>query len=108
VVLTRHPKRTRLRQLVPSAFVVTMIVAAIAALFGGMMMLPLALVAGSYLAVLLAASASVASKHGWRHFWRLPFAFAAMHIAYGVGFLSGLLRRGMGQAVARPREAEAP
>jgi cellulose synthase/poly-beta-1,6-N-acetylglucosamine synthase-like glycosyltransferase len=108
VVLTRHPRRTRVRQLVPSAFVLTLIAGAVLALFGGLLVLPLAIVGGTYLGVLFVASAVIASRHGWRHAWRLPFIFASMHVAYGAGFLSGLLRRGFGQAVARPREAEAP
>jgi hypothetical protein len=39
---------------------------------------------------------------------RLPIAFACMHVAYGVGFLVGLVRRALGQRVARPREVGAP
>jgi len=39
---------------------------------------------------------------------RLPVAFACMHIAYGLGFLSGLLRRSVGAPVAVPREVGAP
>jgi len=108
VVLIRHPKRTRLRQLVPSAFVLALIASIVLALFGGVFVLPLALVGGSYLTVLLGASIVVARKNGWKHLLRLPFAFGCMHVAYGFGFLSGFLRRSIGQQVAVPREAEAP
>jgi cellulose synthase/poly-beta-1,6-N-acetylglucosamine synthase-like glycosyltransferase len=108
VVLSRHPRRTRLRQLVPAAFVLTLIASAFVALFGGLLVLPLAVVAGSYAGVSIVASAYLAMRYGWRHFLRLPLAFACMHIAYGVGSLTGLLRRSVGQAVAVPREAEAP
>lgn len=31
-----------------------------------------------------------------------------MHLAYGMGFLIGLLRRAFGQPVAVPKEAETP
>ena len=108
VVLARHPRRIRLRQLAPSAFLVALIASSVAALFGGALLLPLALIAGSYLALSFAVSAMVARQHGWRHLLRLPLAFLCMHLAYGAGFLSGLLRRGVGQPVAVPREAEAP
>jgi succinoglycan biosynthesis protein ExoA len=108
VVLTRHPRRIRLRQLVPSAFVLALVASLIVALFGGVLVLPLALIGGSYLALSLAVSIMVARRHGAGHLLRLPFAFVCMHIAYGVGFLSGLLRRSVGQPVAVPREAEAP
>ncbi len=108
VVLSRHPRRTRVRQLVPAAFVVALVASFIVALFGGLLVLPLAIIAGTYLAASLAASVALASRHGWRHLLRLPFAFICMHMAYGLGFLSGLLRRSVGQPVAVPREAEAP
>ena len=108
VVLTRHPRRTRLRQLVPSAFVLAALASVVVAFFGGLLVLPLAVLAGAYVAASVGASLVVARRHGWRHLLRLPPAFAGMHLAYGLGFLSGLLRRGLGQPVAVPREAEAP
>jgi cellulose synthase/poly-beta-1,6-N-acetylglucosamine synthase-like glycosyltransferase len=108
VVLSRHPRRARLRQLVPAAFVVALIASAIVALFGGMLALPLIAIAGAYASASLAGSFALARRHGWGLLPRLPLAFACMHLAYGLGFLSGLLRRGLGQPVATPREAEAP
>ena len=107
VVLSRHPRRTRLRQLVPAAFLVALVAAAITAVFGGLLVLPVALLVGAYVGGSIAASIVVARRHGWRHVWRLPIAFACMHVAYGLGFLSGLARRGLGQPVATPREVEA-
>ena len=108
VVLSRHPKRTRLRQLVPSAFVLALIASLILAFFGGMLVLPLGIVWGGYLAVSFGASFVLAQRYGWRHLLRLPVAFACMHIAYGFGFLTGLVRRSVGQQVAVPREVGAP
>src|SRR3989304_3295233 len=108
VVLSRHPKQTRLRQLVPAGFVLALLGAAIAALFGGMLVLPLAVLAGAYVTASLSASVVVARRQGWRHVLRLPLAFACMHLAYGLGFLTGLVRRTLGQPVARPKEAEGP
>jgi glycosyltransferase involved in cell wall biosynthesis len=108
VVLMRHPRRTRLRQLVPAGFLVALVASLFVALFGGVLVLPLAVIGGAYLATLLGASLLIAAKHGWRYLPRLPFAFMCMHVSYGLGFLSGLLRRGVGQPVAVPREAGAP
>lgn len=107
VVLSRHPRRTRLRQLVPAAFVVAIVAAAITAAFGGLLVLPIAILGGGYVTLSVGASLLVARRHGWRHVWRLPVAFACMHVAYGLGFLSGLARRSLGQPVATPREVEA-
>ncbi len=108
VVLSRHPKRTRLRQLVPSAFVVALVATLALAFFGGMFAMPLGVLWGGYFVASFAVAAVIASKHGWRQVIRLPAAFACMHVAYGLGFLSGLLRRSIGAPVAVPREAGAP
>lgn len=107
VVLSRHPRRTRLRHLVPSVFLLALLASALVALLGGMFVLPLATVAGAYAGASIVASVYVASRHGWRHLLRLPIAFACMHLAYGLGFLTGLARRALGQPVATPREAKA-
>ncbi len=106
VVLSHHPRRTRLRQLVPSAFVLALLATAIVAAFGGLWVLPLVGVVGAYLAASLGASVLIARRRGWGKVLRLPIAFACMHLAYGAGFLIALLRRALGQQVARPREAE--
>ncbi len=108
VVLSRHPKRTRLRQLVPSAFVLSLIAALVLTIFGGVFALPLGILWGGYLAASVGVSFTLARRHGWGHLLRLPVAFTCMHIAYGLGFLTGLARRSVGAPVAVPREAEAP
>ena len=108
VVLSRHPRRTRLRQLAPVCLVLGIIGSAIAAAFGGLMLLPLSVLAGLYLGTSIGFSLGIARRHGWQHTIRLPLAFACMHVAYGLGFLSGLVRRSFGQPVAVPKEAEAP
>jgi cellulose synthase/poly-beta-1,6-N-acetylglucosamine synthase-like glycosyltransferase len=108
VVLSRHPRRTRLRQLVPATFVLGILASAVVAYFGGLLMLPLVLLAGAYVAASLGASVVVARRGGWRHVLRLPLAFACMHLTYGLGFLIGLVRRAFGQPVAVPKEVESP
>jgi cellulose synthase/poly-beta-1,6-N-acetylglucosamine synthase-like glycosyltransferase len=108
VVLSRHPRQTRLRQLVPAAFVLALLASSAAAAFGGLLLLPLIALVGAYALASLTASVITARANGWRQLLRLPLAFACMHLAYGLGFLVGLLRRALRQPVATPREAEAP
>jgi succinoglycan biosynthesis protein ExoA len=107
VVLTRHPRRTRLRQLAPACLVIGIIGAAITSIFGGLMLLPLAILGGLYIGVSLGFSMGLARRYGWAHALRLPFAFAAMHFSYGIGFIAGFVRRMFGQQVAVQKEAEA-
>ena len=108
VVLSRHPRQTRLRQLVPAAFVLALLAASVAAVFGGLLLLPFIALVGAYALASLTASVITARANGWRQLLRLPIAFACMHLGYGLGFLVGLLRRALRQPVATPREAEAP
>ncbi len=108
VVLGRHPRRTRVRQLVPAAFVLALLAGGILAAFGGVLALPLAVVAAAYGATITAGSLVIAKRHGWRHLLRLPLIFMTIHLAYGLGFINGMLRRMLGRPVARPSEANAP
>ncbi|MEL7060188.1 MAG: glycosyltransferase [Acidobacteriota bacterium] len=92
-VLQKHPRQMRGRQFVPAAFV--------GALIGGILALPrlgarpLALVVGAYLLANLVATDRTLRARAHRRGelrWRLPRAFALMHVGYGVGFLQGLVR----------------
>jgi succinoglycan biosynthesis protein ExoA len=60
------------------------------------------LAAGAYAAVLLVASWGAARSNGWDLFPLLPAVFAVYHIAYGLGFLSGLWRWSRGAAAGAP------
>jgi glycosyltransferase involved in cell wall biosynthesis len=107
VVLSRHPRRTRLRQLVPAAFVVALVLSGILAFAGGYFVIPLVGIVLAYAIASIGAAVYLASKHGWGKVWRLPIAFACMHLSYGAGFLVGMFRRAIGQQIARPQDEEA-
>jgi glycosyltransferase involved in cell wall biosynthesis len=47
-----------------------------------------------YALVNLFVSARIAARAGWRHLFRLPLAFASLHLAYGLGFWVGIVRFG--------------
>jgi glycosyltransferase involved in cell wall biosynthesis len=90
-VLQKHPRQMQLRQFAPPLFV--------AALLIGLALLPilpavgylLGLIAGVYSVAVLGASILAARKNGWE-LLLLPIAFAVLHLAYGSGFLIGLLK----------------
>ena len=91
-VMQKHPRQMRLRQIAPPMFVASLLVA--------LLLLPilpaagyvLGLIAGAYALALMAASILSASKNGWRLLPVLSIAFAILHLAYGAGFLIGLMR----------------
>lgn len=91
-VMQKHPRQMRLRQFAPPLFV--------AALLINLLMLPmfafagylLGLVACAYALALVSASLLSARKNKWELLPLLPLAFLVLHLAYGAGFLIGLLR----------------
>jgi len=91
-VLRRHPRRMRVRQLVPGAFVLGLAVTGALATLRGRFMLPLAMLAGAYALASLAASLRAAGRTNRRYLPVLPLAFACLHLSYGLGFLVGLAR----------------
>jgi len=91
-VLQKHPRQMSLRQFVPLAFVVALILTFLLSL-----MFPwgwkalLALLAVYFLAN-LSASVMAASGQGFKKLILLPLAFAIIHLSYGLGFLGGLFK----------------
>jgi succinoglycan biosynthesis protein ExoA len=95
-VLQKHPRQMRARHFVPAMFVAALAAGADVVAFAPWLWpLPASIIA-LYLAAAAAASAATAHRHGWwRHVseWRLvpllAACFATMHVAYGVGSLTG-------------------
>jgi len=90
--LQKHPTSLRWRQALPPLFVGTFF----GSLLLGLLWLParwlFALVAGCYLLANLAASTIAARRGGWHYLPLLPAVFAAIHFAWGLGFLAGVAR----------------
>lgn len=91
-VMQKHPRQMRPRQFVPVFFVVSIL--------GSLLLLPfsllgpilLSLVVGSYVVANSLAALSVASRKGWGLLALLPIAFAILHVSFGLGFLTGLIK----------------
>jgi cellulose synthase/poly-beta-1,6-N-acetylglucosamine synthase-like glycosyltransferase len=109
-VLRRHPRRTRLRQLAPGAFVLGLTATGALATKRGLFVLPLAAVAAAYGLASLAASLRATGRGRRRYLPVLPAAFACLHLTYGLGFLVGLARTALSAATPparRKRESPA-
>ena len=91
-VMQKHPRQMRWRQFVPPTFVAALTFSTILAGWTSWGRVSLAIVAGSYLAAVLVASVWIARRLGWRYLMPLPIIMAALHLSYGFGFLSGLVR----------------
>jgi succinoglycan biosynthesis protein ExoA len=89
-VLQKHPRQMSLRQFVPPAFVLSLIVSLLLALsFIPFLSFVIPL---CYLVANLLASIWTAPKRGWRYLLYLPLVFAILHLSYGLGFLMGLVK----------------
>jgi succinoglycan biosynthesis protein ExoA len=88
-VMQKHPDQMRLSHYIPALFV------AAVAVFGLLGLTPigawpLALLLGAYVAASVAAALLEAGR-AWRVMPLLPVTFAVLHVAYGAGFLRGIL-----------------
>jgi glycosyltransferase involved in cell wall biosynthesis len=91
-VMQKHPRQMRARQFAPPVFVAALIAAALAAPFSVAGRLSLAVIVVAYAVANLVATASVIARNpGLQQPWLLPVAFAGLHTAYGLGFLTGLV-----------------
>ena len=91
-VLQKHFKMMQLRQFVPPAFVLSLILSFSAGLFCKYMMWLFLLIAATYITFSLFASFRIARKKGSKYFWILSLIFAILHISYGMGFVWGMIR----------------
>lgn len=91
-VLQKHPGQMRPRQFVPPVFVLTLLVLGLGAVFGSPVAAALlGLVVFVYLSANLGASLWTARRElGLLPL--LPPVFVVLHLAYGAGFLAGLVR----------------
>lgn len=91
-VLQKHPLQMRPRQFVPPLFTFSLLGSALLGLLwrpaGALFIFTAAL----YLLASLAASLWTAARRGWSHLPLLPLVFAVLHLSYGLGFLTGLLK----------------
>ena len=91
-VMQKHPHQMSLRQFVPPAFVLVLLLGLLFSFFSIWVRFVLAIVVGVYLLVNLGVSFWIASKRGWRSLPFLPLVFAILHFSYGLGFLMGLVK----------------
>lgn len=91
-VLQKHPMQMSPRQFVPPVFVFALLGPIVFGVFHSLGWTALALTGGAYLLANLMASFRCAARNGWKHLATLPVCFAILHLAYGLGFLHGLVK----------------
>jgi succinoglycan biosynthesis protein ExoA len=91
-VMQKHPRQMRARQFAPPMFAAALLILGVLSPFFVAARLALTAVACAYVAANLCASVLTARKSGWRLLPLLPTTFATLHLAYGFGFLAGLVK----------------
>jgi hypothetical protein len=81
---------TTWRQLIPPAFVVSLAVSLLAALFWPRAAGAAAVIAGAYGLGVLGCAMRVARSHGFRCAVAIAGVFPVLHTSYGIGFLRGM------------------
>ncbi|MCK4352707.1 glycosyltransferase family 2 protein [candidate division WOR-3 bacterium] len=91
-VFQKHPKMMQIRQFVPGAFVFVVGLSFIIGIFYTPFLWMFGSIVLCYLMSSLFFSSIVAKQHSWKYFLVMPAIFSTLHIGYGTGFLTGLVR----------------
>jgi len=91
-VLQKHKFQMSARQFIPPLFVAALVGSGVAAVTIDRGWIALALVVTAYVGANITAAVWVIRRGRLSQPWMLPLAFATLHVAYGVGFLQGLVR----------------
>ncbi len=91
-ILQKYPKQMRLRQFIPTIFVVSLISAVGFSMFTSIGWVILCFLLGVYLLFLLIASIQASMIHEKKYFPLLPIIFAELHVSYGLGLINGLIK----------------
>lgn len=87
-----HPASVQLRQLVPPLFVLGLVTGWLLLVLGAPWGWLYLAGVGAYVFLALLFAARQATRHGWRLFLLIPPVFATLHVAWGTGFLVGVVR----------------
>jgi glycosyltransferase involved in cell wall biosynthesis len=90
-VMQKRPTQMRLRHFVPFIFVLVLLLSTLSLPFSIIGRYAFGLVAGSYALAALTASIAAIRANDWRSLPYLPLTFSILHLAYGSGFLTGLI-----------------
>ena len=90
--LQKHKRPAGIRQVIPLAFVLSLLFPALACLLWRPLLILLAAEIILYMLALAIGALDVGRKSGWRYAPIAPLVFALLHFAYGLGSLWGAVR----------------
>jgi succinoglycan biosynthesis protein ExoA len=90
-VWQKHPHQMSLRQFVPPVFVFSLLFSVFLTFFIKTRLLS-CIIPLLYLLANLSASIITAAKRSWKSLFTLPIVYSILHVAYGLGFLVGMVK----------------
>jgi glycosyltransferase involved in cell wall biosynthesis len=90
-VLQKHGRQMRPRQFAPALLVLSLLIGLLLSPWSQIAALSLGAILVAYAIAAVWASLAAAHKRGWLLLPLLPLVFPSLHVAYGCGFLVGLL-----------------
>src|SRR5260221_3703283 len=90
--MQKRPRQMQFRQSAPPLFVAALLLVLLALPITQVAKFFAATIIGVYAIAAIGASIFAARKDRWQLLPLLPFAFTVLHLAYGAGFLIGLVR----------------
>ena len=91
-VVRKHPDFCRLKHIIPAAFVLSLFLAGVLGILGGLFLKVFFGIVFFYIIVSFTVSAAISANEGWKYLCLLPIGFGALHFGYGMGFVKGFIR----------------
>ena len=91
LILQKHRLPASIRHIVPASFIVVLLVLSVSSVFSHTAFWAWLFLLGLYAVVNITASLLTAASTRWNLFFLLPAVFAIFHVAYGWGFLRGVM-----------------
>jgi glycosyltransferase involved in cell wall biosynthesis len=106
--LQKHKRPAGIRQVVPLAFVLSLLFLGLAGLLWRPFLVPLIAEAILYVLALAIGALDVGRKSGWQYAPAAPLVFALLHFGYGLGSLWGAVRFCVlaGRGMKKPEEMQ--
>jgi glycosyltransferase involved in cell wall biosynthesis len=91
-VLQKHPRQMQLRQFVPPLFAAALVLLLVSSFFLPIARILLVSLVLTYAILSIAGSLFAVRRTSWILLPLAPIAFSIIHVAYGLGFIAGLVR----------------
>ena len=91
-VFQKHPKMMQLRQFIPACFALSIMTCILLSSWNHLFLYLLLSILLSYIIFNFFSCFRIAKRESWKYLPMLPIVFATLHLSYGTGFSTGLVK----------------